>query len=74
MINACKKHLDELGFAKPRAVSKPEDVSTGRLYFDLEYTQVAVHLLTEPMSSLCSAILTCSKSSVSERKARCFVL
>ncbi|CAO1614850.1 unnamed protein product [Parajaminaea phylloscopi] len=25
MIDACKKHLDELGFAKPRAVSKMED-------------------------------------------------
>ncbi|CAO1639061.1 unnamed protein product [Sympodiomycopsis kandeliae] len=25
MINACKKHLDELGFPKPNAVSKPDD-------------------------------------------------
>ncbi|CAO1628417.1 unnamed protein product [Sympodiomycopsis kandeliae] len=25
MINACKKHLDELGYEKPRAVSKMED-------------------------------------------------
>lgn len=27
MINACKKHLCELGFPEPRPMSKPEDVS-----------------------------------------------
>lgn len=25
MIDACKKHLDELGFAKPRPMSKMDD-------------------------------------------------
>lgn len=27
MINACKKHLEELGFPPTRAVSKADDVS-----------------------------------------------
>lgn len=27
MINACKKHLEELGFDEARTVSKMEDVS-----------------------------------------------